>query len=134
VTVHAQHLFCHARLIREILDNARNVCCADLKLALVMIDSPSVPRIASVLLVMKKTHFRFNIFLRPEPEGGFTAVVPALPGCVTYGRTLGEAKKMAKDAICGYIESLKKHKEPIPSDDETLVASLDLEYAQTSRR
>ena len=29
---------------------------------------------------------------------------------------------MAKDAICGYIESLKKHKEPIPTDDETLVA------------
>lgn len=83
---------------------------------------------------MKKTHFRFNIFLRPEPEGGFTAIVPALPGCVTYGRTLGEAKTMAKDAIQGYIESLKKHKEPIPTDDETLVASLDLEYAQASRR
>ena len=71
---------------------------------------------------MKKTHFRFNIFLRPEPEGGFTAIVPALPGCVTYGRTLGEAKTMAKDAIQGYIESLKKHKEPIPTDDETLIA------------
>jgi len=84
--------------------------------------------------VMKKTHFRFNIFLRPEPEGGFTAIVPALPGCVTYGRTLDEARKMAKDAIGGYIESLKKHKEPIPTDDETLVASLDLEYAQASRR
>ena len=83
---------------------------------------------------MKKTHFRLNIFLRPEPEGGFTAIVPALPGCVTYGRTLGEAQKMAKDAIRGYIESLKKHKEPIPTDDETLVASLDFEYAQASRR
>jgi len=30
--------------------------------------------------------------LRPVPEGGFTVVVPALPGCVTYGRTLAEAK------------------------------------------
>jgi predicted RNA binding protein YcfA (HicA-like mRNA interferase family)/predicted RNase H-like HicB family nuclease len=60
-----------------------------------------------MLLAMKKRHFHFNIFLRPEPEGGFTAIVPALPGCVTYGRTLGEAKKMAKDAIRGYIESLK---------------------------
>ena len=83
---------------------------------------------------MKKTHLRYNIFLRPEPEGGFTAIVPALPGCVTYGRSLEEAKKMAKDAIGGYIESLKKHKEPIPNDDETLVASLDLDYAQASRR
>lgn len=83
---------------------------------------------------MKKAHRRFNIVLRPEPEGGFTAIVPALPGCVTYGRTLTEAKKMAKDAISGYIESLKKHGEPIPTDDETLVTSLDLEYAETSRR
>ena len=37
---------------------------------------------------------------------------------------------MAKDAICGYIENLRKHKEPIPTDDETLIASLDLECAQ----
>lgn len=83
---------------------------------------------------MKNTHIRFNIFLRPEPEGGFTAIVPALPGCVTHGRSLSEARKMAKDAISGYIESLRKHNEPIPTDDETLVGSLDLEYAQTSRR
>ena len=37
---------------------------------------------------------------------------------------------MAKDAIAGYIESLKKHREPIPTDDDTLVASLDLEYSR----
>ena len=85
-------------------------------------------------LPMRKTHYHFNIILRPEPEGGFTALVPALPGCVTYGRTLVEARKMVKDAISGYIESLRKHKEPIPTDEETLVASLDLEYVQTSGR
>lgn len=78
---------------------------------------------------MAKTRYRYNIMLRPEPEGGFTAIVPALPGCVTYGRTLSEARSMAKDAISGYIESLKKHKEPIPTDDETLMTSLDLEYS-----
>jgi antitoxin HicB len=78
---------------------------------------------------MAKTRYRYNIMLRPEPEGGFTAIVPALPGCVTYGRTLPEVRKMAKDAIAGYIDSLRKHKEPVPTDDETLVASLDLEYS-----
>ncbi len=83
---------------------------------------------------MKKSRGHFNVVLRPEPEGGFTAIVPALPGCVTHGRTLAEAKKMAKDAIAGYIESLKKHKEPIPSDDDSLLASLDVDYAETSRR
>jgi len=83
---------------------------------------------------MRKTRHHFNIIFRPEPEGGFTALVPALPGCVTYGRTLVEARKMVKDAISGYVESLRKHKEPIPTDEETLVASLDLEYVQTSSR
>ena len=83
---------------------------------------------------MKKSRRHFNIVLRPEPEGGFTALVPALPGCVTYGRTLAEAKEMAKDAIAGYIESLRRHGEPIPTDDETLLTSLDLEYAETAQR
>ena len=83
---------------------------------------------------MKKSRAHFNVVLRPEPDGGFTAIVPALAGCVTYGRTLAEAKKMAKDAISAYIESLKKHGERIPNDDDSPVASLDLEYAEASRR
>jgi predicted RNase H-like HicB family nuclease len=58
---------------------------------------------------MKKSRGRFNKVLRPEPEGGFTVLVPALPACVTYGRTLVESRQMAKDAIAAYIESLKKH-------------------------
>ena len=83
---------------------------------------------------MKKSRGHYNVLLRPEPEGGFTAIVPALPGCVTHGRTLAEAKKMAKDAIAAYIESLNKHGDPIPTDDDSLLASLDVEYAETSRR
>ena len=83
---------------------------------------------------MKKTRYHFTVVLRPEPEGGFTALVPALPGCVTHGRTLAEAREMAKDAICGYIESLKKHREPVPTDSDTLVTTLDLEYAQAASR
>ena len=78
---------------------------------------------------MAKARYHYNIMLRPEPEGGYTALVPALPGCVTYGRTVEEAREMAKDAISGYIASLRKHKDPIPTDDNTLVASLDLEYS-----
>ena len=75
---------------------------------------------------MPKRHGHFNVVLRPEPEGGFTVLVPALPGCVTHGRTLEEAKDMARDAIAAYIDSLRKHHEPIPTDNDTLVASLDL--------
>jgi len=74
---------------------------------------------------MKKT-FRYNVIFRPEPEGGFTVIVPSLPGCVTYGRNLEEAKKMANDAIRGYLASLKKHKEPIPTDEENFFTSIEV--------
>jgi antitoxin HicB len=73
-----------------------------------------------------RKNLRFNVIFRPEPEGGFTVIVPSLPGCVTYGRNLEEAKKMAVDAIKGYIASLKKHKEPIPTDEESFLASLEI--------
>jgi predicted RNA binding protein YcfA (HicA-like mRNA interferase family) len=41
---------------------------------------------------------------------------------------------MVADAISGYVASLQKHGEPIPDDEETLVASLDLDYAEAARR
>jgi len=41
---------------------------------------------------------------------------PALPGLVTEGDTLEEARSMVQDAIRAYIESLRKDHLPIPSD------------------
>lgn len=81
---------------------------------------------------MNKESYHYNIIFRPEPEGGYTVIVPALPGCVSYGRTLSEAKKMIIDAIGGYVASLKKHNEPIPNDEETMFTSLDFKYAKAS--
>ena len=69
-------------------------------------------------------HLRHTIIFQPEPEGGFTVMVPALPGCVTYGKNLAEAKKMVKDAIGAYLTSLGKHREPIPSETEPLITSV----------
>lgn len=84
----------------------------------------------------KKQHFikvknmgnalRYNVIFRPEPEGGFTALVPSLPGCVSYGEDLQEAKAMIVDAIHGYIASLKKHKEVIPIDEESFFTSIEI--------
>lgn len=68
----------------------------------------------------------YNLFLNPEPEGGFTVVVPSLPGCVTYGRTIVEAKKMARDAIYAYLGSLKKHGESVPTDTNAFMSTVDI--------
>ena len=66
----------------------------------------------------------YRIILRREPEGGYTVIVPALPGCVTYGKDIDESIKMAKEAIELYLESLRAHGEEIPVDDS-------LEYTVT---
>ncbi len=68
----------------------------------------------------------YKVLLKPEPEGGFTVNVPALPGCVTYGETLEEAKVNAQEAIELYVESLKEHGEDIPTDIDVLEYSLQL--------
>jgi antitoxin HicB len=69
--------------------------------------------------------FSYRVLLTEEPEGGFTVIVPMLPGCVTYGNTIDEAKAMAKEAIELYIESLEAHGESVPTEESTL------EYTQT---
>ena len=71
-------------------------------------------------------NFRYNVIFRPEPEGGFTVIVPSLTGCISYGKNLEEAKKMAKEAINLYIKSLKAHKEAIPNDDQGFITTVDV--------
>lgn len=59
---------------------------------------------------------RYTLLLTPEPEGGYTVTVPTLPGVVTYGRTVDEAKAMAREAIELHLEALREHGEPIPEE------------------
>lgn len=52
--------------------------------------------------------------------------MPALPGCITYGVDLEEAKANAREAIELYIESSKEHGGDIPSDEDVLEYNLQL--------
>ncbi len=70
---------------------------------------------------------QFKILLQKEPEGAYTAFVPRLPGCITYGETINEAIDMAREAIALYIEEMRSHGEGIPDDSETLEYNLTLE-------
>ena len=60
--------------------------------------------------------YSFTVLFEPSEEGGFVVTCPALPGLVTEGDTLEQARAMAQDAIRGYIESLRRDHLPIPSD------------------
>ena len=47
---------------------------------------------------------KFRIILEPSDEGGYTAHVPALPGCISEGNTREEALTNIQEAIELYVE------------------------------
>ncbi|MFA6551374.1 MAG: type II toxin-antitoxin system HicB family antitoxin [Patescibacteria group bacterium] len=51
----------------------------------------------------------FQINLISEKEGGYTVTVPQLPGCVSYGETIEEAKKNIQEAIALHLANIKEH-------------------------
>ena len=57
---------------------------------------------------------RFRIIVEQDEDGAFVAECPTLPGCISQGKSRKEALINIKDAIKGYLQSLKKHNEPIP--------------------
>ncbi len=60
--------------------------------------------------------YGYKIIYEHLSEGGYQALVPALSGIITYGRTLQEAREMARDAIVCHIRGLLKDGEEIPED------------------
>lgn len=59
----------------------------------------------------------YTVIMTPDATGGYVVTCPALPGLVTEGDALEEARAMAADAIRGYLESLQMDGEPIPTDE-----------------
>jgi predicted RNase H-like HicB family nuclease len=57
---------------------------------------------------------KYRVLIEQDEDGSFVAEVPALPGCVSQGETREEAVANIREAIAGYLESLKEHQEPIP--------------------
>ncbi|MBI2908715.1 MAG: type II toxin-antitoxin system HicB family antitoxin [Chloroflexi bacterium] len=61
---------------------------------------------------------KYRVVLEPQPEGGYTAYVPALPGCVSQGETTHEALANIEEAIEGYLESLRERRVPLPGEKD----------------
>lgn len=66
-------------------------------------------------LIVDRTR-KFAVILTPEPDGGFTVRVPALPEIVTYGETERDALAMAEDAIRLILEDAAARGEAIPDN------------------
>jgi antitoxin HicB len=72
------------------------------------------------------TELSYTLTLRPEPEGGFTVRVPALPPVVTYGETYEEALANAREAVEAVLAVYRDEGIEIPPDVETRVAKLTI--------
>lgn len=57
---------------------------------------------------------RYPITLVEEAEGGYTALIPDLPGCVSVGETVEEALGMVEDARRLWLEVAYEHGDEIP--------------------
>ena len=70
---------------------------------------------------------RYSVVLLPEDDGRYTASVPALPGCVTFGNSVEQTLERARDAIAQYVASLEARGEPVPEEHGLLqVATVDV--------
>jgi predicted RNase H-like HicB family nuclease len=74
---------------------------------------------------LKQPALKYRVSIEKDEDGMFIAKCPALPGCTSEGKTRKEALANIKDAMEGYVASLKKHNEPIPPsiEEETVEVS-----------
>jgi predicted RNase H-like HicB family nuclease len=68
---------------------------------------------------------RFTVVLEQEPDEGFVASVPALPGCVSQGDTREEALRNIREAIELYLEDCRESGDPIPSESGREFVEID---------
>lgn len=69
---------------------------------------------------------KFRVVIEQDEDGKFIASCPTLPGCRSQGDTRDEAKHNITDAIKGYLESLKKHGDPIPPPISEEIIEIDI--------
>ena len=69
---------------------------------------------------------RYRILITEDEDGEFVAECPSLPGCISQGSTREAAIENIQDAIKGYLESLKKHGDPVPPSISEEIVEVNL--------
>jgi len=67
---------------------------------------------------------KYRVVFEQDEDGIFVVTCPALPGCISQGRTRAEAQTNIREAIAGYVRSLRKHNEPVPPGIEEDVVEI----------
>ena len=61
----------------------------------------------------------YLVVIEKAADGSHSAYVPDLPGCVSCGETVEEARNLIQEAIRLHIDSLRRYHEPIPEPSAT---------------
>ena len=69
---------------------------------------------------------RYRVLIEQDEDGVYVAEAPALPGCISQGRTRSDAIENIKEAIAAYLESLEAHGEAVPPPISEEVVEVDL--------
>ena len=69
---------------------------------------------------------KLRVVVEQDEDGKFIVTCPSLPGCVSQGDTRREALANIQEAIAGYVESLRKHGEPVPPPITEEVVEVEL--------
>jgi predicted RNase H-like HicB family nuclease len=64
----------------------------------------------------------FDVVFEPQDDGGYTAYVPDLPGCVSEGETLDQAAAMVQEAMALYLESRQERGWALPKIEHRKLA------------
>ena len=67
---------------------------------------------------------KYRILIEQDQDEIFVAECPSLPGCISQGNSRKEVLENIQDAIKGYLESLRKHDEPIPPSIEEEIVEI----------
>jgi len=66
--------------------------------------------------MLDQNTYRYMAVFEPDEDGNYNVSFPALPGCVTFGTSLADAKRMAKDALELWIEVMLAEKTKLPKE------------------
>lgn len=74
----------------------------------------------------KKNIRSFSVVYEADPEGGYVAFIPSLPGCHTQGETLEEAEQNMKEAAALYLEDILAERGVLPREARTLQGKIEI--------
>jgi predicted RNase H-like HicB family nuclease len=65
-------------------------------------------------IIKERAAMKYRVIVEIDEDGVYVVEVPALPGCISQGKTRAEALANIKEAIELYLDSLEAHGEPVP--------------------